>query len=157
MPKINRDKYEAGERLPALKPEHLDGADETVLQVKEVEEVNVPGPENNGLGRDSLVLRFHEFPDHNLWLNRTGAKIMITRLGEDTDAWIDAMVPLHVVNSPNPKKAGATTANLWPLAEDDWDEAIEAFGKAKAEAEEAARAQATAAAKRRPSVPGKAR
>lgn len=148
MPKINRDKYDYEQR-PSLKPTDLGGAQHAVLTIDEVEETNIPGPENNGAGRDAIRIVFAEFPDHNWWPNPSSLRTILNRLGDDTDKWMQERVPLHTVTSQNPRQRGTTVQNLWVVPMEEWDAQIEAYDKERAEAESKAKRTTNPAPSRR--------
>jgi hypothetical protein len=121
MPEVNRKKYEFGERFPALKPDAIGNATHAVLRIKEVEEVNIPGPEHGGLGRDAIRITFHEFPNNNYWPNPSSLRALFNKFGTNTDRWVDRRVPLHRVRTKNPRAHGDSVESLWVVPEDEWD------------------------------------
>lgn len=144
MPKVNRDKYDFKSK-PSLKPSDLGGAQQAVLTVADTEEVNIPGPENNGAGRDAIRITFAEFPEHNWWPNPSSLNTIFDKFGDDTDTWIDQRVPLHTVTSANPRVRGQTTQNLWVVPAEEWDATIEKYDAEIAEATKAAASKRPAA------------
>lgn len=119
MAKINRGgSFSPSERKPALTVEHING-DATVLTVADVRTPLVAGVQK-------AVITFAEFPGYSYWLNATMTDYMCSRLGDETDKWIDQRIPLHKIDVENPS-TGAFVNRLYVMPPSQWDATIAAF------------------------------
>lgn len=120
--RVNAADY--GQSRPKLGVEQLDGADSMVLIVSAVD------PEVIFEERKRCVLTFAEFPELAYWVNVTGLKALIERLGDDVDNWIGKKVPLIRARTNNPQTKQSTTV-LWVAPAEEWDEVLDADRQAR--------------------------
>ena len=92
MPKLNLQDY--GTSRLKLTPEDLDEGP-CLLTVALAEDVEVPDPTTRLGVRRSLTLLFTELPDKVMWLNKGQVETLIHRLGDNTDRWLGATVPVE--------------------------------------------------------------
>lgn len=119
MGKIQRgSSFSPSERKPALTVEHING-DATVLTVADVRLPKVNGTQK-------AVITFAEFPGYSFWLNATMTDYMCTKLGDETDKWVDNRVPLHKIDVENPSN-GEMVSRLYVMPPSQWDATIAAF------------------------------
>jgi len=123
---LDGDRYNNGPT--ALKAEHLNGGDATVIRVHDIDEAEFPDADAPGGKRFVLVLKSTQFPDKGFFLNKTGRKIMTERFGEVPARWIGKDVPLVVVRVANPKNAGKIQPSLQVATDDDWDVVLAEVG-----------------------------
>lgn len=121
---IDMDEF-GGSRL-SLKADTIKPANATVITIKDVEKVTLADPDKDDGKRTALVLTSDEYPDRGFWLNKSGMKTLIERIGDKPGAWIGEKVPLVVVRVNNPS-TGAIQQSLQVAAPSEWDEVLEAF------------------------------
>ncbi len=92
MPNIDITDY--GQSRIKLMPDDLK-ASPCRLTIATVEEVEVPDQAASDGLRKALTLTFTEFPEQTLWLNKSQIETLIHRLGNNTDRWIGATVPIE--------------------------------------------------------------
>lgn len=73
---------------PSLRPDDIGTASAVVVTVTGVDY------RASKFGDKRYVLQTQEFPDREVWLSATESNLLIDNLGEDTDTWIGAKVPL---------------------------------------------------------------
>ncbi|MEE8177714.1 MAG: hypothetical protein V3T65_06945 [Acidobacteriota bacterium] len=122
MGRVNPDDYGGGERQPKLTPEVV-GTDRAVLTVMEAHTGITTGD-----GRKAAFLSFREFPDHVLWLNKSGITRLVEQLGENDEDWLGQLVPLVKVRNPNPQ-TGGYVVKYEPAIKEEWDETLQESGR----------------------------
>lgn len=123
---LDGDRYNNGPT--ALRVEHLNGSNATVLTVTDVDEASFTDPDAPGGKRFVLVLKSVEFPDRGFFLNKTGRAILTERFSNVPGKWIHKKVPLVVVQAENPKKGNAVQPSLQVATDEDWDAVMESIG-----------------------------
>lgn len=115
----------------ALKPEHIAPADTAVVTVADVDQVDLDD-------RSPIVLHSHEYPDLSIWLNKTGTRTLIEKLGAKPAQWIGERVPLVVVRVNNPQtKQSQKSLQVAPPGE--WADIFAAFKRQGAKGKASAR------------------
>lgn len=94
---------ETGGGKPALKPETIRPHTTAVLVVEDVDRITLDDPDSADGKRDAIKLTLEEFPDHAYWLNKSGTRTLIEKLGAVPRKWIGKRVPLVVVRVNNPR------------------------------------------------------
>lgn len=117
---------------PALRPETIAPADAVVITVTDVDRFDVDDPDAESGKRQVMTLHCEEYPAESFFLNKTGTKTLIEKIGDKPADWIGEKVPLVVVRVNNPRKGGAVkTLQVAPPAE--WNDIVKQFaGRAKA-------------------------
>ena len=121
---IDMDEF-GGSRL-SLKAETIKPANATVITIKDVEKVTVADPDRDDGKRTALVLSSEEYADKGFWLNKSGLKTLIEKIGDKPSDWIGEKVPLVVVRVNNPQ-TGGIQPSLQVAAPAEWDEVLDAF------------------------------
>jgi hypothetical protein len=116
-------------RFPSIRPEDLGGADVTVATIVEVQD-NIPVTKPDGRKKQSMRIRFAEFPERNFWPNATSQAWLKKRLGPDVRSWSGRTVVLEVVESENLQ--GEPVLTVWVAEPPTWGAHITAFNEAKA-------------------------
>lgn len=119
---------------PALKPETIAPADAVVITVADVDRFDVDDPDSETGKRQVMTLHSDEYPDKSFFLNKTGTKTLIEKIGDKPSDWIGEKVPLVVVRVNNPRSGGAVkTIQVAPPAE--WNDIVKQFaGRSRAKA-----------------------
>lgn len=121
MGKVNLDRY--SKKRPKVEESDLQGGNFIVAQIVHFEDIPVDQD-----GEKKLVpsLRFQEFGDKVLWLNKTQMGYLVERLGDETDRWTGKMVPLVVatVNYGDERFRKVQVA-----APEEWDDLLTAAAK----------------------------
>lgn len=89
MGKVNAEKF--SKRRPKVEVDDLQGGNFIVAHITAYEEVAV---DQDGEKKLVPCLRFQEFGDKNLWLNKTQVQYLVDRLGDESDRWMGKPVPL---------------------------------------------------------------
>ena len=141
--KVNAQDY--SKQRPKLTPEMVKGA-ATVLHIQTVEHLEL---DQDGETRPKIILIFEEFPEHAYWLNVTGIKNLIARLGDESDEWEGEAVPMEKVKTTNPQTKKPQDA-LWIVDPAQWEDYLSQYrkvtkatgaGRGKAAAKRGARAR----------------
>jgi len=117
MAKANPDKL--GTSRPKIKPDDLE--DEVALvTVATYDDPEVEDSESESGTRYAPYLTFEELGDKVLWLNKTQMVTMIEKMGDETDNWIGAIIPIEAVK----KSFGTKTFHKVVVMEDpnEWDQ-----------------------------------
>lgn len=122
MGKITRDE-ERGSRAK-VEQDDLE-AEAAVLTVAAVKKVMLDDPERASGKRPAWTMVFEELGDKVLWLNDTQIDYLIDRLGDDTDTWVGAKVPVEKHDSP---MNGKIYPKVWVCAPESWDELLTEAG-----------------------------
>lgn len=108
---------------PTLRPDNLDGADAAIGTVTAAEF------NTSKFGGEKLCLTFAEWPDRQLWVNKTGTRSIVAKLGRDMDKYIGKSIPLVCVR----QTVGSNTHHVVQVApQDEWDAMLKRGGKRKA-------------------------
>ena len=97
MSKVNLKDY--GTKSEKITIEDLE-QDVAILTLDTVDEVDVDDEESATGKRRSMVLSFVELAGKVLWPNRTQIATLIAKLGDDSDNWIGAKVPVEKARVP---------------------------------------------------------
>lgn len=79
--------------------------------------------DSDGEKQKRIVLVSEEHGDKVFWLNVTGIKSIVARLGDDDEKWVGQTIPLVRARTNNPQ-SGKQVEVLWVAAMDDddsWD------------------------------------
>lgn len=57
-------------------------------------------------GRYAPLIEPEEFPEHTLWLNKSGMAAIVYNLGDRTERWIGKKIPLLKTRTRNPSAGG---------------------------------------------------
>jgi hypothetical protein len=126
MGRLNRNDY-GGERLPALRHTHLDGASAGVLTMERVSEGRIPDFNAPGGSRPVVRVYTQEFPEHVFYMNPAGVTACIEKYGEHTEGWEGQPLPVVVAKTTNPiSKRTVEALHVAPLK--DWDGIIDGTG-----------------------------
>ena len=120
------DMDDFGGSRPALKAETIKPANATVITVTDVEKIEVSDPDRDDGKRVSLVLQSEEYPERGFWLNKTGIKTLMERIGPKPSDWIGEQIPLVVVRVNNPR-TGDIQPSLQVSSPAEWDEVTDSF------------------------------
>jgi len=108
---------------PQLRPADLDGAAVAVLTISGAT------LKDSRFGGKKWALSFVEFPEREMWLNKTGLNAIIDHYGDDTEGWYRKTVPVVAVTV----SVGGTQRFVVQVAEN-WDTILKMAGKATAAA-----------------------
>lgn len=120
------DMQEFGGSRLGLKVTDIGKANATVITLTDVEKVEVPDPDRDDGKRVTLVLQSDEYPDRGFWLNKTGMKTLIEKIGGRPSQWIGEKVPLVRVRVNNPQ-TGKVQESLQVASPAEWDDVMDAF------------------------------
>lgn len=120
MGKVNQDRY--GKSTPKLVPDDIDG-DCVVLTIANFGEETF---NDEGVTRITPYIDFEETGDKVLWLNKTQVGYLIERLGDESDRWKGAPVPIGRHDS---QYNGKTHKKLWVMPPERWDDVLAEAGK----------------------------
>lgn len=73
---------------PSLRPDDIGTATAVVVTVTGVDY------RASKYGDKRYVLQLKEFPDKELWLSATESNLLIDNIGDDTENWLGARIPL---------------------------------------------------------------
>lgn len=152
--RIDRSKHGTGEGLrPKLTADMIE-TDTVVLTIESARSMK-------GTDRDFIVLRFVEFPEHDMPLNKSQEDALIElidngALSDDTDDWKGEQVPFYKRINENPQ-TGDKVAKLYAAPVDEFVSGLKTWGKKGAKAKflnkpielRGTRGKAAAPAKRR--------
>lgn len=111
---------------PALKPETIRPHTATVITVTEVDMVELDDPDSTSGKRKAIVVHSEEYPEHRFWLNKSGTRTCIDKLGDVPNKWIGDRLPLVVVRVNNPK-SHSSQQSLQVAPAGEWDEMFAEF------------------------------
>jgi hypothetical protein len=114
---INTQDYSSGR--PKLDAKALGDADVAVWRLSAVEETTYDD-------RPRLILTVEELPELAYWLNVTGIKTLVGKLGADENKWIGKQVPFIRANTTDPRTHKQVEV-LWIAAPEKWDELLDQF------------------------------
>ena len=120
------DMDDFGGTRASLKAENIGKATATVITVTDVERVEVPDADRDDGKRVSLILHSEEYPDRGFWLNKSGIKTLIEKVGGRPADWIGEKVPLVRVRVNNPR-SGKVQDSLQVASPAEWDDVMDAF------------------------------
>lgn len=126
--------------LQKLVPASLRGALFAILEITDVAQVDARREDRRGntTYEPSIVLRFKEFPNRIMWLNKMGVNILADVFSEDETQWVGNQVPVVVKEGvKNPTKGGEQDM-LWIAQADEWQTLFDEDEKARANAKAAA-------------------
>lgn len=103
---------------PKLEPDDLEES-VAVLTIAAYDEMDVDDSDRPGQTRRTACLRFEETEDKALWLNKTGIKTLVSRLGPDAAKWPGQKVPVERVTR---SFRGQTVKKVDVMPEDEWDD-----------------------------------
>lgn len=142
---IDMDDF-GGSRL-SLKADTIKPATATVITVSDVEKITLQDTEAEGGRRNAIVLQSEEYPDRGFWLNKSGMRTMMEKLGNKPSDWIGQRVPLVVVRTDNPR-TNATMQALQVAMLAEWDDVMDQFDGKPARRRSTTPATKTAAKKK---------
>lgn len=124
------DSDEFGASRPALKAETIKPDTATVITVSDVEKLEVNDRTSESGKRVALVLQSEEYPERGYWLNKSGIKTLMERIGGKPASWIGERIPLVVVRVNNPQTGSPVNA-LQVASPEEWDEVMDGYAAVK--------------------------
>lgn len=122
MGKVNASDF--GSSTPKITPDDLEG-DAAVLTVTGFEKVEVDDDDAEGGKRNAATLTFEETEDRVLWLNKGMIEALIERLGDDSDEWVGAKVPVEKYVA---RYRGQKYDKVRVMPAEEWDRAFKEAG-----------------------------
>ena len=117
MTKVNVGDF--SKSRPVLSPDMFPKADVIPFTIATVDRVAFSADDGE---QQRIVLTSEEHGENVLWLNVTGIKALVAKLGDNDDQWIGTTIPLVKVRTNNPRTkeqvtvlwvAGAKDAEMW--------------------------------------------
>ncbi len=106
-----------------LKIDALGDADVAIWTIESVEETTI---QQDGADKNKLILTVEEFPELAYWVNVTGIRALVAKLGSDENKWIGKKVPFIRATTNDPRTRNQVDV-LWIAAPDKWDELLDQF------------------------------
>lgn len=104
-----------------LKISDIGDADVAVVTIADVEQTEMNA---GGEMRPKLILKTEEFPDKDYFVNVTGVRILVGKLGANEVRWIGQRVPLVRTTAQNPQNRNKPQPALHIADGDRWDDLI---------------------------------
>lgn len=129
--RIDRSKHGTGEGLRAKLTADMIETDTVVLTIESAR--SMPGAD-----RHFIVLRFAEFPEHDMPLNKSQEDALIElidngAISDDTDDWQGEKIPFYKRINTNPE-TGDKVAKLYAAPVDEFVSGLKTWGKKGAKA-----------------------
>lgn len=123
MGKINTQDF--GTSTPKLEQDDLEG-DAAILTVTAFEMVEVDDDEMEGGKRKTGTLTFEETGDKVLWLNKGMVETLVEQLGDESDEWVGAKVPVEKYTA---RYRGQKYAKVRVVPSEEWESAFKEAGE----------------------------